>query len=118
MGQLTRNGNDGRVYGGDAELIHVKDGMRATAGIAVADFVDTLMRAKVENRTDEERADQALCPGCYMVVMFNAMMSLADRTGQPRKELIASMVGALKEFSADPDSEALREEICVLLDPE
>jgi hypothetical protein len=114
--KLTQNGSDGRVYGGDVNLIHVVDGLRGQMGVDVADTVERLMRERAENRTNEEREAQALCPGCYMVVIFNAMLSLAERTGQDLKEMTRAMKGALTELEKDPTNQGLREEICIILD--
>lgn len=113
---LTRNGTDGRVYGGDCDLIHVADGKRAAAGRHIAKVVDGLMRANAENRTDEQKASQLLCPGCYMVVGFNMLTELARQNGQPLTELAASMENAFRQLR-EGGADAI-EEILVLLDPE
>lgn len=113
---LTRNGTDGRVYGGDCDLIHVQDGKRAAAGRHMARELDRLMRQNAQDRTDEQKANQLLCPGCYMVVAFNMMTELARKNGQPFKELSASMINAFQKL-ADGGEDAI-EEIQVILDPE
>lgn len=110
-------GSAGRVYGGDLDLIHVPDGKRADLGDAIATALDHLMRVGAENRMLHERATQRLCPGCYMVVMFNALVTLARRNGQPLDELAASMIGAFERLLADARFGRI-EEILVLLDPE
>lgn len=113
---LTRNGTDGRIYGGDCDLIHVKDGKRAAAGKAVAKVMDELMRKNAENRTEQEKAEQLLCPGCYMVVGFNMLTELARQNGQPLAELAASMENAFRQLREGGEDSI--EEILVLLDPE
>ena len=120
--ELTRNGtvdpNTGveRVYGGDCDLIHVADGRRADAGRYVAKVLDAQMRKHAEDRTEEQKAEQLLCPGCYMVVGFNMLTELARQNGQPLRELAASMENAFRQLrEGGPDA---IEEILVLLDPE
>ena len=98
IGALTRNGTNGRTYGGDENLIHVPDGFRGAYGKRVADFVDQIMREGAEGRTPEEIEAQALCPGCYMVVMFNASLYLAARSGQHPAELSATLGMAYAEL--------------------
>lgn len=114
---LTRNGTDNRVYGGDCDLIHVIDGKRKAMGLAVAYELDKFMRQNAENRTEEEKANQLLCPGCYMVVMFNALVSLAEMNGQPMTELGNTMANAFSKLAKDNGYKGL-EEIRVMLDPE
>lgn len=107
---------DGMVYRGDPNLIHVSDGKRAEAGRMVARKIDEAMRANAQNRSDKERAEQDLCPGCYMVVLYDAAIALADANGQSRKELAASLSAAFAKLAAEPDL-GYSEEIHVMLDP-
>jgi hypothetical protein len=112
----TDKGTLGRVYGGNPDLIHVADGKRAEAGKRMAVILDSLMREHAEERTEQEKATQSLCPGCYMVVGFNMLTELARRNGQPLGELALSMAGAFLELaSGGPDS---MESIAVMLDPD
>lgn len=111
--ELTRNGTGGRVYGGDPELVHIEDGRRAAAGVAVAAFIDTVMRQEAAARGAP--ADGTLCPGCYMIAVFNAAVVLAQRNGQPLRELCASMAGAFRALAQQPQL-GLTEEIIVMLD--
>lgn len=119
---LTRDGTQGRVYGGDPNLIHVKDGKRRDFGDMLADVVDMHMRYGPLGAGDtkaRERAFKKLCPGCYMIVMFNALITLAERNGQPLSELAATMAAAFETLIGEEDySKAYTEEIEVLLDPE
>lgn len=112
----TRNPDTGMVYRGDPELIHVSDGRRTEAGRRVARFIDEQMRKYAEGRTEIERYAQALCPGCYMVVIYNAALALADANGQPRRELAASMSLAFAKLAEAPDL-GFTEAIEVILDP-
>lgn len=116
--RLTRNGTEGRVYGGDPGLIHVPDGKRADLGKALATDLDRLMRVGAQGRTLHEASTQPLCPGCYMVVGFDMLVTLADRNGQSRVELANSMIRAFEKLRDDPHGEGLIEEIIVELDPE
>lgn len=109
------NGTNGRLYGGDSQLIHVADGQRANAGRKMAAVLDELMRQLAENRTERERVEQALCPGCYMIVAFDMLLTLSDRNGQPRAELALSMIGAFQKLLEAPEN-GLIEEICIILD--
>jgi len=119
---LTRNGTDGRVYGGDCGLIHIADGKRTAAGMAVANFLDESMRVNAVRsgaRTDREAEMQNLCPGCYMIALFNAAVELAQRNRQPLSELGNTMAAAFQALAEKPAaSEACLEEIAVILDPE
>lgn len=122
---LTRDGTDGRVYGGDPNLIHVPDGKRRLAGSQAAIAIDGIMRA-ISNRIPwPQRAFKLLCPGCYMIVLFNAAIFLAQRNGQPLTELGRTMARAFTKLADDAEvkrgfdpSDALVEEIEVMLDPE
>lgn len=116
----SRNGTDGRVYGGDKNLIHIPDGKRAAFGDDVAGYVDERMRRGVmtrNERTLDEALFQKLCPGCYMVAGFNALVQLAIENGQPLSELANSMCEAFKALAAAPDPNAATiESISVVLD--
>jgi hypothetical protein len=116
---LTRDGTDGRVYGGDPNLIHVPDGLRREAGRRVAKAVDFVMRA-ISNRIPwPQRATKLLCPGCYMIVLFNAAVYLAKANGQPLSELGRTMAAAFTHLAetAEIGVPAGLEEIEVILDP-
>lgn len=114
----SKNGNDGRVYGGDCALIHVEDGQRQNMGREVAHFLDTTMRVRAVERgvrSPFEAATQDLCPGCYMIVGYNLLIELARLNEQSTVELGRSMA---KVFTALADGrEFNHEEIEVILDP-
>jgi hypothetical protein len=116
LGMLTRNGTEGRVYGGDPDLLHVPDGKRSDLGALVAAFIEGQMREGAENRTERQKEMQRLCPGCYMVVLFDAALHLADNTGQSRLELARSMKWAYEQLEANPEQPPI-EEIFIRLDP-
>lgn len=112
------SGTEGRVYGGNPKLLHVKDGTRAALGVFMAGELDQAMGALAfEDGADASFvADAPLCPGCYMVVGFDMLLHLADQNNQSRTELARTMIGAFQKLLDDPSS-GLTEEIEVLLDP-
>jgi hypothetical protein len=111
------NGTNGRVYGGDPNLIHIDDGRRADMGLRLAELLDCRMRTEYKgDRTIEQRVDQPLCPGCYMIAGFNMLLTLADENGQTRTELARSMRNAFDALLKNPEM-GLTEEITVMLDP-
>lgn len=102
------------IYGGDPDLIHIPDGRRGDAGRYMASILDAIMRTGAEDRTPQQRREQELCPGCYMIVGFNMLLTLADRNGQSRRELCNSMIDAFTRLGEGEGTE----EICVILDKE
>lgn len=113
----SKNGTDGRVYGGDCDLIHIADGNRQNVGRAMAEALDWRMRLDAEARgarTPQEADAQQLCPGCYMIAGFHMLVELARQNGQSTQELGASMARA---FQALRDGRMIGEEIEVILDP-
>lgn len=115
MSQLTRNGTQSRVYGGDPNLVHIADGERRKIGADIAQDVDEAMRENA--MANEKPYEGPLCPGCYMIALFNAACELAVRNGQPLTELGATMAHAFSALARNP-SAAGTEEIAVILDPE
>lgn len=110
----SKNGNEGRVYGGDCDLIHIADGKRAEAGQWLARQLDYEMRRRAQDRTTEQKETQALCPGCYMIAGYNMLIALAEDNDQSLKELGASMAPVFQMLAEG--KEFNREEIEVLLD--
>jgi hypothetical protein len=104
---LTRNGSDGRVYGGDKDLCHIPDGTRGDFGVDLAAHIMTSVRA-----LSAAPDDKLICPGCYMIALFNAAVALARANGQPLVELAATMRRAFAELE-DREAEPLIEEIIV-----
>lgn len=121
---VSQNGTDGRVYGGDCDLIHVADGKRAFAGRKMAELMDEWMRSRVAEsgaRTVEQLWGddaQALCPGCYMIVGFNMLLTLAKRNGQSVQELGRTMSAAFAKLAECGDTDECIEEIAVIVDPD
>jgi len=120
MQTLTRNGTDGRVYGGDCDLIHIADGKRTAAGMLTAAFVEEQMRVNAERsgaRSPRDAETQLLCPGCYMIVLVNAAAELAARNRQPLRELGRTMAAAFTKLAdAETVTAAFLEEIQIILD--
>lgn len=114
---ITRAGTMGRVYGGDPNLVHVPDGWRRATGARAAKAIDLVIRTVSENIPWPMRAFRPLCPGCYMVVLFNAAIALARANGQPLTELGRSMGAAFDRLATTGDDALGIEEIAVLLDP-
>lgn len=107
-----------RVYGGDKGLIHVQDGMRADLGRDMALYLNNRMKIDAlarGARTEQEIIDQKLCPGCYMVVLFNMAVELAKQNDQSLSELGNTMAKAFKQLAKGGEAEM--EHIDVVLDP-
>lgn len=121
MSTRQYNPTEGRVYGGDCVLIHIADGERADMGAWLAARLDQRMRLDAiaeSRRTESEAESQDLCPGCYMVVLFNAAVELAKHNRQSLRELGASMAAAFQQLVDNPNAdEANIESIGVVLDP-
>lgn len=101
-----RNGTNGRVYGGDENLVHIADGTRAKMGMELALMLDQMMRAEAlanGSRTDTDAMDQALCPGCYMVALFDAALALARMNGQDVRELGRTMAAQFDKLAHGED---------------
>lgn len=119
----TRNNNAtlGRIYGGDTGLIHIADGQRRNVGARLAVLLDSIMRADARMRGDRTEAEadrQDLCPGCYMVALFNACVELAVQNGQSLSELGNTMAAAFQQLADNPNATAANiEHIGVILDP-
>lgn len=110
---LTRNGTDGRVYGGDCNLVHIQDGQRAYVGQDAARYMAHRIRML---STDADAFDKTVCPGCYMVALFNAAVELAKQNGQSLTELGTTMSAAFDRLAhGGPE---VTEEIEVMLDPD
>jgi len=114
-------GTEGRVYGGDCKLVHVADKERTQMGEYVAVEMEDLIRDaayKNGSRTWNQSRTQRLCPGCYMVVGFNALVTLANDNRQSLRELGLSMAKAFTKLAECPPDqmEQCIEEIQVVLD--
>lgn len=114
--RLTRDGTHGRVYGGDKNLVHIADGERREFGLTIAAGIEALMRQRAEER-GIKTAGKLICPGCYQIAAFNALVELAKHNKQPLGELGRTMALAFMKLACDPES-GVTEEIEVLLDPD
>lgn len=120
MNKLSHNGTDGRSYGGDPSLVHIPDHHREDIGKAVADTLTALMRAMgtlgVGHAPEPYEGDKPLCPGCYMIALFDAAVTLAQREGQPVKELGLSMAQLFTKLAQEGAYRAT-EEMTVICQP-
>jgi hypothetical protein len=125
----TRNAETGMVYRGACDLIHIQDGQRAETGATLAGYLDTMMRTDALNDGTRTYAQtfgpdaQPLCPGCYMVAVYNMAITLAQENGQSLAEMGRSLSRAFANLAALADEgatgDALRmESIAVALDAE
>lgn len=118
------SGTLGRVYGGDNNLIHIADGTRSKFGAHFAQEIDRAMRfAALGNgsRTSKEVVSQRLCPGCYMITLFDAAIVLAQNNGQSLVELGATMSAAFQRLAIDAaagEHNLVTEEIHVIMHEE
>lgn len=95
MRKLTHNGTEGRAYGGDPSLVHIPDHHRADVGRSIAVMLESEMRTLGTLGFGHEPkpydSDAPICPGCYMIALFDAAVWLAKGTGQDVRELGCSM---------------------------
>lgn len=111
------DGTDGRVYGGNPNVIHIDDGKRAEMGEVLAVGLESMMRQNYQGpRTNEQRQTQPLCPGCFMIAGFNMLLVLADKNGQSRTELARTMRNAFDQLLQNPEA-GLTEEMEIVMDP-
>jgi hypothetical protein len=117
MQKLTHNGTGGRSYGGDPSLIHIPDHHRADVGRAVADMLSATMRTiatlGVGHDAEPYDTDKPLCPGCYMIALFDAAIELAKREGQSVQELGLSMAQLFLKLAAEGEYRATEEMVVV-----
>lgn len=110
---MTRNGTvdadtgKSRVYGGDLELVHIQDGRRRAIGAGLATFYGATIRALAVARGANARG--ALCPGCYMVAVYNCAVSLADANGQSRRELGETLAAQFATLARNPELGTIEE---------
>ena len=113
-----KGGTNGRVYGGDENLVHIQDGQRANMGAKLAIALDSMMRADAIAdglKTPEDAEVESLCPGCYMVTAYDMLVHLAVQNGQSIREMARSMANVFAQLAADP-FRPLQEEIDVITD--
>jgi hypothetical protein len=108
---VSQEGTQGRVYGGDPNLIHIPDHHRKDVGIDLADNLEGTMRLlAIQNQgVSFADRDKKLCPGCYMIAGIDMMLVLADRNGQDRRELALTLVEAFKKLADDPNADLIEE---------
>jgi len=119
MSKRQKNPTCGRVYGSDPSLVHIADGERRKVGAWLAGKLDERMRIDAMrdgSRSPLEATAQDLCPGCFMVAVVNAAVTLAVCNGQSVRELSRSLAAAFQKIADDPSAPDV-ESINVLLDP-
>lgn len=104
-----------QVYRSNPELVHIADGQRAELGRDVADFLNLSVRAQARSK-DPGQWTKPLCPGCYMVAIFNCAIELARANGQSVTELGRSLGAAFNQLAQDGDYKESIESIEVQLD--
>jgi hypothetical protein len=87
-------------YRGAPDRVHIADGERANMGDTLAAALSDRMRQGAAVAGDEGAFYKPLCPGCYMVALFNAAVTLAKENGQSLTELGNSMAQAFAELAA------------------
>lgn len=102
-----------QIYRGDPDLVHIQDGQRARAGAILAVKLDDLIRDQSPNGDD---LSKPLCPGCYMVAIFNCAIAVARANGQSLTELGNSLGNAFLALAQDGDHAESIESIEVQLD--
>lgn len=122
---MKQRNEDGLVYRGACDLVHIADGERAYMGEKLAhELSDMMRRDAVDNgsRTyaqvygEPGQKAQPLCAGCYMVAIFNAAVTLAKENGQSLSELGRSLSMAFASLAEGGESRM--ESIHVALDPD
>lgn len=121
MSQTSTRKHDatnGRVYGGDTGLVHIADGRRQEVGDRIATDID--LRVRLMAADDYPAPSCAghldLCPGCYQVALFHALVRLARTNHQDVRELGRSMAAAFQRL-ADGEDVSEVESLTVYLDP-
>lgn len=80
-----------------ADLIHAAEGSHTSVGVMVARWLERYMRlqAFASGRKSKEQAlggcagnpaPQPLCPGCYTLILINALLELARSQNQDVRE--------------------------------
>lgn len=112
---LTHNGTDGRAYGGDPALVHIPDTHRTDVGRSLAAMLEAEMRTLgtlgMGHAPKPYDSGDDLCPGCYMIALFDAAVFLAKQTGQPVRELGASMADLFRRLAVQGEYQPTEEMI-------
>jgi hypothetical protein len=80
--------------------------------LALAKIVTTNMQIQAELNPE----GKALCPGCYMIALYDAAVILAQENGQSLSELGHSMAHIFTQLAQGEIN--LTEEINVMVDPD
>ena len=116
MTKPTQNGKEGKVYWQDDNLIHV-DGEWVFLGERMATEVEIVMRKHNELNLEKDKEfswSAPLCPACYMLIAYNMLVGLAQRTGQDIEELRSSMIELFTHMDAQNPHATAINVICPL----
>lgn len=99
---VSRHEPTAQVYGVslNPDRLHFDDGTHKRAGEELAARLDAMMRAA----NPDASADAQLCPGCYMLTLFNASLYLAAQNGQDPRQLAATMERVFHDLGAYLDA--------------
>ena len=117
------NNNRKMVYRGRKDRVHIADGERRAMGRGMALNLDAAMRSAAYRDNERQYGElfgadaQPLCPGCYMVALFNCAVALAKDNGQDLRELGATLAAAFGELAKSGEAVDM-ESITVLIDPD
>lgn len=115
---IEHRGTSGRAYGGDPALVHIPDHHRTDVGRALADCLEMQMRliGTLGVGHEPKPYDDAspLCPGCYMIALFDAAVFMARRQGQDVRELGLSLGGLFTTLAHDPNFQPTEEMVIVI----
>lgn len=100
---MQRN-DEGLVYRGREDRVHIADGQRAEMGRILAHSLMEGMRVAAYRRDENIWNDNGgflpACPGCYMTALFNAAVTLAKANGQSLTELGNTLAGEFSRLAA------------------
>lgn len=102
-------GTEGRTYGGDPALVHIPDHHRVEAGHVTADHISDTMRILSSAAGKEGSWTKPLCPGCYMIALYDAAVLLAKDHGQDVRELGHSMAWLFDNLAKQGEYEVTEE---------
>lgn len=97
------SGTEGRVYGGDPGLTHIPDGERAALGRGMAREMELAIRNAAGIYPWRSEYARPLCPGCYMVALYNMAVELARVNGQSYRELGDTLAAKFRDLARTGD---------------
>jgi hypothetical protein len=110
---MTTKHTNQKVYRADPKYVHIPDDQRAEVGHTIAILAADAIRIAAAKEAHRLIWTKPLCPGCYMVALVHAALTLAQENGQDQKELALSLSNA---FAQVAETGEFGESIIVLLD--